>query len=115
MTLMTKLDEIDLLRAELIDRFGPIPKSFDNLLYIVDVKIRSRDIGVLSIDHNMSFITIQLMEPIGGAQIALKKFVGGDVEIGHSQIRLPVSATWMSNLLDTFEKILDFKSTLPES
>jgi len=114
MTRIYRPEDIDHLREEVIDRFGPIPESFDNLLYIINIKSKCNDLGVASIDYNGSSITIQLREPIGGAQSALKKFIGDGVDVGYSQVRLPVSRNWMANLLGTFEKILDFKFKMPQ-
>lgn len=43
------LDELDSLRSELVDRFGPIPVVTENLFRIVDLKIVARDRGVVSL------------------------------------------------------------------
>lgn len=42
--------EIDAFAAELIDRFGPLPKDVDNLLDLVEIKQLCRLVGVAKVD-----------------------------------------------------------------
>ena len=42
-------EELENLRSELIDRFGPIPPTGENLFRIVDLKILARERGVKSL------------------------------------------------------------------
>ena len=42
-------EALDEVRAELLDRFGKLPEEADNLLTIVDLKLRARDLTIPSI------------------------------------------------------------------
>jgi transcription-repair coupling factor (superfamily II helicase) len=42
--------EVDRIRDELLDRFGPLPEVSENLLHVIRLKIKARDLGVASID-----------------------------------------------------------------
>jgi len=47
---MTDLKEIGILRSELVDRFGSLPKEVNHLLYKIMIKILSRQSGIQRID-----------------------------------------------------------------
>jgi transcription-repair coupling factor (superfamily II helicase) len=42
--------EVDRLRDEILDRFGPLPELAENLLQVIRLKIQARDLGVASLD-----------------------------------------------------------------
>jgi transcription-repair coupling factor (superfamily II helicase) len=42
--------DVGRIRDELLDRFGPLPDEAENLLQIIRLKIRARDLGVVGID-----------------------------------------------------------------
>jgi transcription-repair coupling factor (superfamily II helicase) len=42
--------EVDRIRDELLDRFGPLPDLAQNLLHVIRLKIAARELGVASID-----------------------------------------------------------------
>jgi transcription-repair coupling factor (superfamily II helicase) len=42
--------EVDRIRDEILDRFGPLPEVTDNLLHVIRLKIQARDLGVASLD-----------------------------------------------------------------
>lgn len=54
------------VRAELVDRFGKLPEEADNLLAIVDLKLRARDLTIPSIrvrEGRLTFLT-PFIEPL---------------------------------------------------
>jgi transcription-repair coupling factor (superfamily II helicase) len=42
--------EVDRIRDELLDRFGPLPAEAENLLDVIRLKIRARELGVVAVD-----------------------------------------------------------------
>jgi len=42
--------DVDRIRDELLDRFGPLPEEAENLLEVIRLKIRARDLGVVAVD-----------------------------------------------------------------
>ena len=44
------LEEARRLREELLDRFGPLPEEAEQLLQVIELKIRARDLGILKIE-----------------------------------------------------------------
>ena len=57
---------LDEVREELVDRFGKLPEEADNLLAIVDLKLRARDLTIPSIrvkEGRLTFLT-PFIEPL---------------------------------------------------
>jgi transcription-repair coupling factor (superfamily II helicase) len=52
-------DEVSMLRAELEDRFGPVPEEVENLAYQMQVRIRAAQAGIESILAENGQILIQ--------------------------------------------------------
>ena len=44
------MDELDELRAEMIDRFGPMPNYALSLFRCAQIKLRAADLGIRKID-----------------------------------------------------------------
>jgi transcription-repair coupling factor (superfamily II helicase) len=42
--------EVDRIRDEILDRFGPLPELTENLLHVIRLKIKARELGIASID-----------------------------------------------------------------
>jgi len=42
--------DVDRIRDELLDRFGPLPSEAENLLGVIRLKIAARDLGVVAVD-----------------------------------------------------------------
>jgi transcription-repair coupling factor (superfamily II helicase) len=59
-------EALDEVRAELLDRFGKLPEEADNLLGIVDLKLRARDLTIPSIRVKEGRLTFLLpfFEPL---------------------------------------------------
>ncbi len=67
---LEKEDEIDGFAAELVDRFGPLPKEVDHLLEIVAIKMVCRRAGIAKIDAGpkgavITFRNDQFVNPAG--------------------------------------------------
>ena len=51
--------ELELLKAELSDRFGPIPEVVNNLLYIAELKIVGRKLNISHLKERNGKVTIE--------------------------------------------------------
>ena len=69
-------EQIEDIREELRDRFGPMSGPLDNLLYLVDLKLLAKEAGVESITQSGATATISLSESVGGAKTPLEKALG---------------------------------------
>ena len=103
-------EETASLAEEIRDRFGPLPRAVRDLLYVVDMKSLARQAGAESVSQDGKVIVLQLREPVEGARLALQKALGRNVQVGHSQIRIPLARGWQETLSETLERLTAFMS-----
>jgi transcription-repair coupling factor (superfamily II helicase) len=53
------LDQVDEVRAELVDRYGPVPEPVENLLAVAGLRVRARDAGLTDINVQGKFVRFQ--------------------------------------------------------
>jgi transcription-repair coupling factor (superfamily II helicase) len=49
-------DQVDEVRAELVDRYGPVPEAVDNLLAVAALRVRARDAGLTDVNAQGRFV-----------------------------------------------------------
>ncbi len=103
-------EETASLAEEIRDRFGPLPRAVRDLLYVVDIKSLARQAGAESVSQDGKVVVLQLREPVEGARLALQKALGRNVQVGHSQIRIPIARGWQDTLSETLERLTAFVS-----
>ena len=68
------------MQDELIDRFGEIPRSVENLLKIADLKALAHQAGVVEVDVKKQDITIQMYQKadldVSGIPALMEKYKG---------------------------------------
>ena len=110
--------EADDLPREFADRFGhQLPEPLHHLLYMIRVRIRSRDARVESVTRRGDRVTLKLLEEVGGARMPLQRALGHGVTVGNQQIHLTVGKTdgpWGQALLEVLERLEAFQSAVPE-
>ncbi|MCL5946717.1 MAG: transcription-repair coupling factor [Chloroflexi bacterium] len=97
----TRLEEVEQLREELHERFGPLPGQAENLLTIVEVKVRAAALGIPSVIVRDDELVVKL--PTSGvlSRSALYRTYGAAIHISATQLRLPLRALgerWLTEL-----------------
>lgn len=91
-----KLDEINLLREEILDRFGPLPGSVENLLGYGLIKHLARQLKITSIDRydEKVSLTFSSSSPVKWTEVQpiLKKRSGYFKPEGIMVIKIPASS-----------------------
>jgi transcription-repair coupling factor (superfamily II helicase) len=54
--------EVDRIRDEILDRFGPLPTEAENLIAVIRLKVLARKLGVLAIDTAKQEIVLTVAE-----------------------------------------------------
>ena len=77
-------DQLESLRAEIEDRFGPIPEDVDNLLCIAEIKILAASLDIYNISEKNGIIEFELsklstIDP--GKLVSLIQLSGGKVSL----------------------------------
>ena len=110
-------DEIELqnLKAELVDRFGPIPSVVDNLLYIAELKIISKKLNILHLKERNGVVSIEFGKV---KDIAIDKVIelitlgGGKVAIDQKRLNVLTLKTEAVSLKDKALFILEILQKL---
>ena len=107
--------QIEDMRDELRDRFGHLPSAVDNLLYLVSLKIIAREMRIESITSSEAELTLTLKDSVGGARMALERYLGRWAAVGNRQIRLKRSLMgprWQDGLNSTLQGFKDFQEKI---
>ena len=108
-------DEVEELREELLDRFGPIPADTENLLMLADLRALAGAVGIESLIHQGESINLALGVPVGGARVPLQKALGPAARVGNQQIQLSMRQlgdNWMSRLTMVIQRFQSFQEGL---
>ena len=115
------LKEVGQVREELRDRFGPVPKEADNLLYTVRVRTLAGRAGVEAVTREArqgGEVTVRLREDTGGAKLALAKAfsdAGLTVRVGNRLLHLQAGKKpWGQALLELLEEVIAFRERMVE-
>jgi transcription-repair coupling factor (superfamily II helicase) len=84
------IEEVEDMKREFKDRFGPLPQPVDNLLYIMKIKILAAGAEVNSVSIQGRQIIIKPQETViaSVAKQSLVKSYSAAVKIGATQIKL---------------------------
>jgi transcription-repair coupling factor (superfamily II helicase) len=112
---MHELTEVDDLRDELRDRFGPVPRSVDLLLTTAKMRTIAERTNIDAVTASEDRAVLMLRETTGGARAALQKALGRGVDVGHMQIRVEIDREdpeWPAELLAVLQQIETFRERM---
>ena len=73
------------------------------------------DGGVEAIEQGNDGVVLALRTPVGGAKIPLQKALGPSVQVGNTQMQMPLRRLgdeWLSRLTRVLERFLAFQENL---
>jgi transcription-repair coupling factor (superfamily II helicase) len=111
-------DDIPEIREELRDRFGPVPEEVENLLTMAGLRALAATVGIESVVQTKESIVLSLRVPVGGARVPLQKALGPSVQVGNTQMHMPLRRLgdqWLSRLTRVLERFYAFQETLKEN
>ncbi len=101
---MPSLEALAAYREELHDRFGALPPAVENLLYTVRVRLLARGAGLQSVTAEEGDVVLRASGPIAHRE-RLRETFDGRVQVGSTQVRLPLRADWRELLLAALERL----------
>ena len=110
-----EVDEIDDLREELQDRFGPVPRNVDLLFASTKIRVLAETAGIDTVAAGQNLATLTLREPTGGGREPLQKTLGRGVNVGHMQIRVDIDRDepdWLAELTAALDQIITFRERM---
>ena len=103
-----KLDEVDAMRHELVDRFGPLPAAVEGLLYQIRVKVLALAVRAthIRLPHEQVLIRLPYLATVRRELLALT--LGSDIEVTRTEVLIPAEEDqWQERLLLILEKLGD--------
>jgi len=91
--------QIDEMERELADRFGPLPKPAQNLMYQLRLKALARDAGVGAIVAKNGRLVLQAGGPEYRNRERLRHLLDGRAVVGRREIHLPQVRDWREELV----------------
>jgi len=97
-------DELEALKEEFLDRFGPLPEMVLNLFYQLKVRLMAEKAGLISISVDSGQIVLRF--PDESIPPDLPK-LGPDVRIGKTALWMPIlsSPEWRQALLEVLDRL----------
>ena len=112
MAILSELESIDEMAAELADRFGPIPDPIDNLLYQLRVKVLAQRAGIPAVATENGQVQIRLPSVVGNGGLRLQRYLGGKAKVSRNSIWLGRGLSpheWQVALVQILEKFEEFE------
>ncbi|MBN1680595.1 MAG: transcription-repair coupling factor [Anaerolineae bacterium] len=106
---LDSLDAIDAMRAELIDRFGPLPRALEGLLFQLNIKLLAQSAKVSAVGTENDQISIRLPYLASIDRALLQRMIGSDVRVSRTAIWLPHDTVdeneWRDRLVSVLEML----------
>jgi len=83
-----KMEDVETLAQEFLDRFGVLPGEAQNLLYAVRIKLLAAQAGIESITTEHGQIVIRRFEGLPFDRQKLEPAIRDGVRVGHTQIAI---------------------------
>ena len=102
------VDEIDLMRQELIDRFGSLPSAVEGLLYQIRVKVMAQTVRATHVMLPRQHILIKLpyLARLNRGLLALT--LGEEIDVTRTDVQIPADDDkWQDRLLEILEQLED--------
>jgi transcription-repair coupling factor (superfamily II helicase) len=99
-----RMDQLQAMQNEMVDRFGSFPPEVDNLFYQLEVRLRAAAAGVRSITVENGQLLLHIPE-----ERAIRNLTGFDDEIRRSKrglwLRRDPARKWTQRLLDVLHEL----------
>jgi transcription-repair coupling factor (superfamily II helicase) len=115
MALLSSLEEIDEMAAELADRFGAIPDPVHNLLYQLRIKVLAQAAGVSAVVSEAGQIKIRVNDLEGLDRFHLQRYLGEAVRVSKKAIWMKRDLStheWQIELVQVLERLAEFERPL---
>jgi transcription-repair coupling factor (superfamily II helicase) len=105
---LSSMEDVDMMRDELRDRFGTLPPAVDGLMYGIDVKIMAQKAGATAVVTVNDVIHIKLPYLAEINREKLEADLGNGVHVTRTAVMVPTDdETWQLQLLDILGKLAE--------
>lgn len=92
-------EQVNELRQELADRFGPPPPAVENLLYLLRVKALASQAGVAAVAAEGQQVVLRFADLLSPEVTRQARRFGGHLTIGRNRLSLPRQERWRELLI----------------
>lgn len=106
---LASLEDVDIMRDELRDRFGALPPAVEGLLYGIDVKLLAQRANANAVIHLNDVINIKLPYLVEVNREKLQTDLGEDARVSRTAVMLPMDddGAWQLRLLDVLRYLAE--------
>ncbi|GCE49288.1 transcription-repair coupling factor (superfamily II helicase) [Thermosporothrix hazakensis] len=105
---LTQEEQVEAMEAEMLDRFGPLPKEVQNLLALVRLKVEAAKLGFESITVKDNAFVLTVKRSVIPNRIALYRRFRNSAQVQQSVIRIPrhlFNSNWLAQLRELLPEI----------
>jgi transcription-repair coupling factor (superfamily II helicase) len=105
---LTTRADVDALRDELRDRFGPLPPAVENLLYQIHVKLlaQAASATAVAVPDDAVLIRLPYLAEVDRDRLAAR--LGPDITVTRTAVQLPLNGgDWQARLLAVLERLAE--------
>ena len=112
-------EHIPAVRADMQDRFGPLPPVVENLLAVTDLRCLGVAAGVESIaGAGDGIVTVVFRQPVGDARFALQNKMGPGIRVGRRDMEIRTAGdadNGMSRIARALRRVVSFVNEMQEA
>ncbi|MBN1955517.1 MAG: transcription-repair coupling factor [Anaerolineae bacterium] len=101
------LEQIEGMKSELVDRFGPLPGPAENLMRQLRLKVLAREVRVTRILVEGENLVLHVERMNRGERQQLQKRLGELAHVGYQNVTLAMDGDWLSRLSTALERMND--------
>lgn len=114
MALLTTEADLNAMRAELVDRFGPIPQQLENFLYQIRVKQLADQLGLVSVSMEGAQIVLRYPPLPEGVQNRNLPYVSKEIRAGRNAYWVVADElTWQQDLMGVLNTLVEQLDSVP--
>ncbi len=116
---VTEREHIPAVRADMQDRFGPLPPVVENLLSVTDLRCLGASAGVESIvGAGDGVVTVVFRQPVGDARFALQNKMGPGIRVGRRDMEIRTSGDadhGVARIARALRRVVSFVNEMQEA
>ena len=116
---ITDREHIPAVRADMQDRFGPLPPVAENLLSVTDLRCLGASAGIESIvGGGDGIVTVVFHQPVGDARFALQNKMGTGIRVGRRDMEIRTSGDadhGLARIARALRRVVSFVAEMQEA
>jgi transcription-repair coupling factor (superfamily II helicase) len=105
---LTSLEDVEMMRDELRDRFGALPPAVESLLFGIDVKLLAQAANASAVIHLNHVIHVKLPYLAEVNRERLERLLGEGIKVTRTAVMIPMHHDdWQLRLLDVLRQLAE--------